>query len=89
MYPVSIPLYPDCILHMYPDVVKGQGVDTYVGLYSDLYFVEDELDLGIQLGGRVSEGIIVRQPPVPQPHHTLRFNIPFVHTSHFDCLTKV
>ena len=33
MYPVSIPLYPDCILHMYPDVVKGQGVDTYVELY--------------------------------------------------------
>ena len=31
--PVSIPLYPDCILHMYPDVVKGQGVDTYVELY--------------------------------------------------------
>ena len=32
MYPVSIPLYPDCILHMYPDVVKGPGVDTYMRL---------------------------------------------------------
>ena len=74
MYPVRILLYPDCILHMYPDVVKGQGVDTYVELYpgcilaySGVSLPDPEGYIRIHAGYiRIRQDTDLREPP-PEP----------------------